>query len=89
MRPALLLLPLMALISASAAADTLEEKPEHHEIGGVGKFPKPKNGKGPVVTGPISGGKRDVTGSNDVHLEEVSEVQYSSISSSTVTAVHT
>lgn len=73
-----MLLLLVALLSASVAVDVGEEKakPKHHKIGDADKIdiPKPKGGKGPVVTGPISGGKRDVTGSNDVHLEEVSKV---------------
>lgn len=35
-----------------------------------GKMP----GRGPVVSGPMTGGKQDVTGSNDEHLNDVSKV---------------
>ncbi|CAN0418106.1 unnamed protein product, partial [Ectocarpus sp. 13 AM-2016] len=38
-------------------------------------YPRDKmNGRGPVASAPMAGAKQDVTGSNDKHLSEVTEV---------------
>lgn len=63
----------------SGARDTLS--PKRKDSGGARDHSPHKhphgghNGRGPVVEdGPMTGGKKDVTGSNDVHLQQVSEV---------------
>lgn len=67
-------MPLLAvallLLFASATVSMAAEE----ENGELGPHKKRTRGKGPIVSGPITGGKQDVTGSNDAHLAEVSDV---------------
>lgn len=64
MRIPSLLLPAMLF---SAALSTMSANAQQYD---------PEGGKGPITAGRPVGGVKDVTGSNDVGLSDVSEVCY-------------
>ena len=83
MRAALLLLVLLLSVSVTAMAEPKENMPEEkkpeEDKETLGRLtPKKISDKGwqrgPLVEGPVAGGTTDITGSNDQHLAEVSQV---------------